>query len=86
MIELAMRMVVNRVGYLTLGQTGSEETGNLLDESLGSDEGIVLAGKLLDELLVLVQLLQVISGHGIDTSVLGTIDIVLVTENATQPS
>lgn len=38
--------------HLTLGQTGSEETGNLLDESLRSDEGIVLAGKLLDELLV----------------------------------
>lgn len=65
-----------------LGQTGTQETGNLLDESLGSDEGIVLASKLLDELLVLVQLLEIISGHGVDTTVLGTIDIVLVTENA----
>jgi hypothetical protein len=69
---------------LTLGETGSEETRNLLDESLRSDEGIVLASKLLDELLVLVELLQVISGHGVDTTVLGTIDIVLVTENATR--
>lgn len=66
----------------SLGETGTQETGDLLDESLGSDEGIVLAGKLLDELLVLVELLQVISGHGVDTTVLGTIDVVLVTENA----
>jgi hypothetical protein len=54
----------------------------LLDEGIGSDEGIVLASKLLDELLVLVELLQVICGHGVDTTVLGTIDIMLVTENA----
>lgn len=67
---------------LTLGQTGAQETRNLLDQSLGSDKSIVLASKLLDELLVLVQLLQVISRHGIDTTVLGTINIVLVTENA----
>jgi hypothetical protein len=55
----------------------------LLDESVGSDEGIVLAGKLLDQLLVLVELLQVIGRHGINTTVLGTIDIMLITENAT---
>jgi hypothetical protein len=36
-------------------------SGDLLDQSLGSDESIVLAGELLDELLVLVELLQVIS-------------------------
>ena len=66
----------------TLGQTGTEQTGNLLDQSLGSKEGIVLASKLLDELLVLVQLLQVVGGHGIDAVVLGTVEIVLVTQNA----
>lgn len=66
---------------LTLGQTGTKETGNLLDQSLGSKEGIVLASKLLDELLVLVELLQVVGGHGIDTVVLGTVEIVLVTKN-----
>lgn len=71
---------------LTLGQAGAQETGNLLDQSLGSDKSVVLASKLLDELLVLVQLLQVISRHGIDTTVLGTIDIVLVTENAVSQS
>ena len=66
----------------TLGQTGTQETRNLLDQGVGSDEGIVLAGELLDELLVLVQLLQVVRGHGIDTVVFGTIDIVLVTKDA----
>jgi hypothetical protein len=69
--------------WLTLGETGTQETGNLLDKSIGSDEGIVLACELLDQLLVLVELLQVISRHGVNTTVLGTIDIVLVTENAT---
>lgn len=70
------------MNLLTLGQTGTQETRNLLDKSLGSDESIVLASELLDELLVLVQLLQVIGGHGVDTTVLGTIEIVLVTQDA----
>lgn len=70
------------VGYLpTLGQTGSQETGNLLDESIGSHEGIVLAGQLLDQLLVLVQLLQVIRGHGVDAVMLSTVNVMLVTKN-----
>lgn len=54
----------------------------MLDERVGSDEGIVLARELLDQLLVLVELLEIVGGHGIDTTVLSTIDIVLVTENA----
>jgi len=36
------------------GETGTEETRDLLDEGVGRDEGIVLACKLLDQLLVLV--------------------------------
>jgi hypothetical protein len=64
-----------------LGETGTEQTGNLLDQSLGSKEGIVLASKLLDELLVLVELLQVVNGHGIELVVLGTVEIVLVTKD-----
>ena len=39
----------------TLGETGTKETGNLLDESLRGKEGIVLLVKLLNELLVLVK-------------------------------
>jgi hypothetical protein len=43
-----------------LGKTRTEETGNLLDQGIRSDESIVLASELLDELLVLVELLQVL--------------------------
>lgn len=39
----------------TLGETGTEETRNLLDESLGGQESIVLLSEFLDELLVLVE-------------------------------
>lgn len=86
-LAFTLRLRANHsVQRLTLGQTGTKETGNLLDQSLGSKEGIVLASKLLDELLVLVELLQVIGGHGIDTVVLGTVEIVLVTENAIIPA
>ena len=67
---------------LTLGKTRTQETRDLLDESLRGDEGIVLASELLDELLVLVKLLQVVGRHGVDTTVLGTIEIVLVTQDA----
>ena len=66
----------------TLGKTWTQETRNLLDEGVGGQKGVVLASKLLDELLVLVELLQVIGGHGINSTVLRSVDIVLVTENA----
>ncbi len=69
-------------GNLTLGETGSKKTGNLLDQALRSNEGVILASELLDQLLVLVQLLQVVGRHGVDTAVLGTVNIVLVTEDA----
>ena len=67
---------------LTLGKTGTQETRNLLDESVGSDESVVLASELLDELLVLVELLQVVGGHGVNAKVLRAVNVVLVTENA----
>ena len=38
-----------------LGETGSEQTGDLLDESFGGQESIILLSKLLDELLVFVE-------------------------------
>lgn len=66
----------------TLGETGTEQTRNLLDQGVGGDESIVLARELLDELLVLVELLQVVGAHGVHTAVLGTVDIELVTQNA----
>jgi len=84
-VEMCQSFCSAKTGWrscLTLGKTRTQETRNLLDESVGGDESIVLASKLLDELLVLVELLQVVRGHGVDAVVLGTIDIVLVTENA----
>jgi len=68
--------------FASLGETRTEETRNLLDEGIGRDESIVLACELFDQLLVLVELLQVVGAHGIDAVVLGTIDVVLVTEDA----
>jgi len=68
--------------FTSLGQTRTQDTGNLLDQGIGCNKCIVLAGKLLDQFLVPVELLQVIGRHGVNTTVLGTIDIVLVTEDA----
>jgi hypothetical protein len=38
-----------------LGQTGTQETWDLLDQSIRRDKGVVLARQLLDELFVLVE-------------------------------
>jgi len=65
-----------------LGQTGTEETRDLLDQSLGSQEGIILLGELLDELLVLVQLLQIIDRHILEVDLLSTIDISSISKDA----
>jgi len=42
-------------GKHTLGKTGAKQTGDLLDQSLGCKESVVLLGELFNELLVLVQ-------------------------------
>lgn len=54
----------------------------MLDQGLGSKECIVLARKLLNQLFVLVELLQVVRRHGVNTMMLSSVDIVLVAENA----
>ena len=61
------------------GETGAEQTRDLLDEGVGGDEGVVLAGELLDELLVLVEFFEVVRGHGVDAGVFGAVDVMLVT-------
>jgi hypothetical protein len=66
----------------TFRQTGTQQTRDLLDESIGGDKGVVFASELLDQLLVLVEFLEVVSGHGINAVVLSTIDIMLITEDA----
>lgn len=47
----------------TLGKTGAKQSRNLLDEGIGSEEGVVLLGQLLDKFLVLVQFLEIIDRH-----------------------
>ena len=64
------------------GETRTKETGNLLDEGFGGDEGVVLAGELLDELFVFVELLEVVGGHGIDAVVFSAVNVVLITKDA----
>ena len=38
-----------------LGETGSEQTGDLLNQSFRSQESVVLLSEFLDELLVFVE-------------------------------
>lgn len=65
-----------------LGETGTEETRDLLDENLRGEESVVLLGELLDELLVLVELLQVLDGHVLELDKLRAIDVGGIGENA----
>lgn len=66
----------------SLGETGAEETRDLLDEDLGREEGVVLLGELLDELLVLVELLQVVDRHVLEFDELGAVNVGGIGENA----
>lgn len=63
------------------GETGAEETGDLFDQCLRGDEGVVFAGELLDEFLVLIELLEVVGRHGVDAVVFGAVDVVLITQD-----
>jgi len=64
------------------GEAGPEDTGDLFDEGLGGEEGVVLARELLDQLFVLVEFLEVFGRHGVDAVVLGAVNVMLVTEDA----
>ena len=75
----AFRMI--RCG-LTLRETGPQKTRDLPHEHVRGDEGVVLARQLLDQLLVLVELLQIVGRHRVDAVVLGSIDVMLISENA----
>ena len=66
----------------TLGETRAEETRDLLDEGLRGEEGVVLLGELLDELLVLIELFQVVDGLVLKVDLLRTVDVGGVGENA----
>jgi len=65
-----------------LRKTGTQETRDLLDQSVGSQESVVFLGKLLDELFVLVELLQIFNAHVFELDKLSTIDIGSISKNA----
>ena len=65
-----------------LVETRTEDTGDLLNERFGGEESIISLGELLDQLLVLVELLEVISSHARDVLGLGFVTVLLVTEDA----
>ena len=65
-----------------LVKTRSEQPGNLLDKSVGAEEGVVGLGQVLHLLLVLVQLLQVVGGHAGKVLALGLVAVGLVSQDA----
>jgi len=75
--------VGNKGGEFTgLVKSGSQETRDLTKNSFGGEESVVLAGQLLDELLVLVQLLEGFDVLAVDSDLGGLINVDLVSENA----
>ena len=57
-------------------------TGDLLDQLGGRKEGVVLARQVLDDLLVLVELLEVVLGQGVQADLACALAVLLSTEQA----
>jgi len=81
---LGKRVVLIKDGreFTSLGQTRTKDSRNLLDQGSRGQKVIVLLGELLDELLVLVEFLQVIDGHLVNAHLVGSLTVLLVTNNA----
>ena len=65
-----------------LVETWTQESGDLLDQSVRGKEGVIALGQLLHLLLVLVQLLQVVRGHGGHPDGFGLVNMLLISEDA----
>ena len=63
-----------------LVKTRSQQSWNLLDQSVRSHEGVILGCKLLDLLLVLVQLLEVVGRHGVHAQGLSLVNVLLISQ------
>ena len=63
-----------------LVETRAQKPWDLLDQSVGGKEGIVLLGQALHLLLVLVQLLQVIGRHEVNAFGLRLVTMLLVSQ------
>merc|ERR1719154_256198 len=61
-------------------QARTQKSGNLLDQSVGCQEGVVLLCQLLRLLLVFVQFLKVVSRHTLDTKRPGLITMLLISK------
>ena len=84
-VDLLFHVVIVRQEgreFTGLVKTGTEKTGNLLDQGFGGQESVVLLSQLLDLLLLFVQFLEVIGGHASDVLFLGLVDMLLVSKNA----
>jgi hypothetical protein len=66
----------------TFGKSRAQETRHLLNHGIRSNEGVIFASQFLDQLLISVELLQVVRRHGIDTMMLGAVDVMLIAKNA----
>merc|ERR1711915_897984 len=66
----------------SLVQTRSQKPWNLLDKGIRCNESIEALGQLLDFLLVLIQLLQIVSRHAIETKGLGLVTVLLISQKA----
>ena len=56
-------LIIDTIENNYLVEPRAQEPGHLLDQGVRGEEGVVALGKLLDLLLVLVQLLQVLGTH-----------------------
>mmetsp|Transcript_11676 Transcript_11676/g.22374 ORF Transcript_11676/g.22374 Transcript_11676/m.22374 type:complete len:243 (-) Transcript_11676:79-807(-) len=65
-----------------LGETGSEQTRDLLDHVVRGHEKVVTLGKLLDQLFVLVELFQVFDRHVSHANTIGLFTMGSVTQHA----
>jgi hypothetical protein len=84
-VDLLLNVVIVTEGggeFTGLVETRPKESGDLRDQSLRSDEGIKLAGELLDGLRVLVELLEILNRFERETELLGDLAMSGITKNA----
>ena len=80
---LEVLVVVDKHGVLAgLLQARTNELGDLLEEGRRGQEGVVLLGELLDQLLVLVKLLKSLHIHAGQIDGVGLLNVGGITKNA----
>ncbi|GFE52956.1 patatin-like phospholipase domain-containing protein 3 isoform X1, putative [Babesia ovis] len=67
--------------FTSLVKSGTEEPRNLGKKGLGGEESTVFVGKLLDQSLVPVELLESLQVNEVNAQALGLVTVHLVTEN-----